>query len=44
MLVADLSRKYGISDAISDKWRYRCGRMDVSDTKWLKALEDGTQS
>jgi len=36
---ADLSRKYGISDATFYNWRSKYGGMDVSDAKKLKGLE-----
>jgi putative transposase len=35
----DLCRKYGISDATFYTWRKRCGGMEVSEAKRLKALE-----
>ena len=38
--VAELCRKYGISDATFYKWRSRYGGMEVSDARRLKALED----
>jgi putative transposase len=37
---ADVCRKHGISDATFYKWRSRFGRMEVSDARKLKALED----
>ena len=36
---ADLCRKHGVSDATFYKWRSKCGGMEVSDAKKLKALE-----
>ena len=36
----DVCRKHGISDATFYKWRSRCGGMEVSDARKLKALED----
>src|SRR6476469_6463081 len=36
----EVCRKYGISDATFYKWRSRYGRMEVSDARRLKALED----
>jgi putative transposase len=36
----ELCRKYGISDATFYKWRSRYGRMEVSDARKLKALDD----
>lgn len=38
--VADLCRKYGVSDATVYKWKAKYGGMDVSEAKRLKALED----
>ena len=38
--VADLCRKYGVSDASIYKWKAKCGGMDVSEAKRLRALED----
>jgi putative transposase len=38
--VAELCRKHGVSDATFYNWRSRCGGMEVSDTKRLKALEE----
>ena len=38
--VADLCRKYGVSDATVYKWKAKFGGMDVSEAKRLKALED----
>ena len=38
--VADICRKYGISDATFYTWRTRFGGMEVSDAKKLKALEE----
>lgn len=40
MPVADLCRKYGISDATLYTWRSKYGGMEVSDARKLKALED----
>jgi putative transposase len=40
VLVADLCRKHGVSDASIYKWKARFGGMDVSETKRLRALED----
>lgn len=37
--VADLCRKYGISDATFYKLRSKYGGMEVSDAKKLRALE-----
>ena len=37
---AELCRKHGISDATFYKWRSKYGGMEVSEAKWLKALED----
>lgn len=37
---ADLARKHGISEATLYNWKAKCGGMDVSDAKRLKALED----
>lgn len=38
--VAELCRKHGISDATFHTWRKRCGGMEVSDARRLKALEE----
>lgn len=38
--VAELSRKYGFSDASYYKWKAKYGGMEVSDAKRLRALED----
>ena len=35
----ELCRKHGVSDATFYKWRAKCGGMEVSDAKKLKALE-----
>ena len=40
VLVADLCRKHGVSDASIYKWKAKFGGMDVSEAKRLKALED----
>ncbi len=40
MKVADLCRKYGISDATFYNWKAKCGGMEVSEAKRLKALEE----
>ena len=37
--VAELSRKYGISDAPFYKWRSRYGGLEVSEAKRLRSLE-----
>ena len=36
----EVCRKYGISDATFYKWRSRYGRMEISGTRRLEALED----
>lgn len=38
--VADLCRKYGISDATFYTWRKKFGGMDVSEARRLRQLED----
>jgi putative transposase len=38
--VADLCRKYGVSDASIYKWRAKFGGMEVSEAKRLRALEE----
>jgi len=38
--VLDLCRKHGVSDASNYKWKAKCGGMEVSEAKRLKALED----
>ena len=40
VLVSDLCRKHGVSDASIYKWKARYGGMEVSEAKRLKALED----
>jgi putative transposase len=37
---AELCRKHGISDATFYNWRSKYGRMEVSEAKRLKQLED----
>lgn len=36
----DLARKHGISEATLYNWKAKCGGMDKSDAKCLKALDD----
>jgi putative transposase len=43
MRVADLCRKYGISDATFYNWRSRYGGMDVSEARRLRQLEEENQ-
>jgi putative transposase len=38
--VADLARKYAVSEATLYNWKARYGGMDVSEAKRLKAVED----
>jgi putative transposase len=38
--VAELCRKYGISDATFYTWRSKYGGLEVSETKRLKTLEE----
>lgn len=38
--VAELCRKYGMSEATLYNWKAKFGGMDVSDAKRLRALED----
>jgi putative transposase len=38
--VAELCRKYGVSDASIYKWKAKYGGIDVSEAKRLKSLED----
>lgn len=40
ILVADLCRKPGVSDASIYKWKAKYGGMEVSEAKRLKALEE----
>ena len=40
VLVADLCRKHGVSDASIYKWKAKFGGMDVSEAKRLRSLED----
>ena len=37
--VAELCRKYGVSDARSTKWRSKDGGLEVSEAKCLRNLE-----
>lgn len=37
--IEELCRRHGFSDASYYLWRSKFGGMDVSDAKWLKALE-----
>ena len=39
MLVKDVCRKYGISDATYYKWKSKYGGMQASDLKRLKEME-----
>ena len=41
--VADVCRKYGISDATYYKWKAKYAHMTVSDLRRLKALEEENQ-
>ena len=38
--VADLCRKYGMSDATFYKWKAKYGGLEVSEAQRLKLLED----
>jgi putative transposase len=38
--VADLCRKYGMSDATYYNWKAKYGGMTISEAKRLRALED----
>jgi len=38
--VADLCRKYGMSEATLYNWKAKYGGLDVSEARRLKALED----
>ena len=38
--VADLCRKYGMSDASYDNWKAKYAGMTISDLRRLKALEE----
>ncbi len=40
MLIKDICRKHGISDATYYNWKAKYGGMTVSDAKKLKAYED----
>lgn len=40
VLVKDLCRRHGISDATYYKWKSRYGGMDASDLKRVRELED----
>lgn len=40
VLVSDLCRKHGVSDASIYKWKAKFGGMDVSEAKRLRSLED----
>lgn len=37
---ADLSRQHGISETTLYYWRSRYGGLEVSDAKWLQALDE----
>ena len=37
--VAELCRKHGMSDATFYTWKSRYGGLEVSEAKWLRALE-----
>lgn len=37
---ADLCREHGISEATFHNWKVKCGGMDVSEDKRLKAIKD----
>lgn len=39
LAVGEVCRRHGISDATFDAWRSKCGGLEVSDAKRLKALE-----
>jgi len=39
MKVANICRKHGISDATYFNWKFKFGRMSVSEAQRLKALE-----
>ncbi len=41
--VADVAKKYGVSDQTLYTWRKRFGTMDVDDAKRLKTLEAENQ-
>jgi len=41
--VADVAKKYGVSDQTLYTWRKRFGTMDVDDAKRLKPLEAENQ-
>lgn len=38
-MTVDLCRKHGISEATFYNWRSRFGGPEVSEAKWLRALE-----
>lgn len=40
IVVAEICRKHGISDATFYAWRSKYGGMEVSDAKRLKSLEE----
>lgn len=38
---ADLARRHGVSEATIYNWKAKYGGLEVSETKRLRALEDG---
>ena len=40
LATAEVCRRHGVSSATFYKWKAKCGGMDVSEARRLKALED----
>ena len=40
MPTVEVCRRHGVSPATFYKWKSKSGGMEVSETKWLRSLED----